>query len=148
MIYLYFLLALFISLCLFSIYSIRTGKNTAKFIYGFGFPLGSFVWEDLFVFCIYFTVLTLIAILNSSTKIFLLGFSIFWLVRSVGETIYWFLQQFIVPTHYPHNVSSHLKTMHLIFGNISDQQGMILLQVMFQVITMASIFGIIYLLQH
>jgi hypothetical protein len=56
---------------------------------------GSFVWADHLVFGLFWTIVSLVTFLLGDWLLFLLIVSVFWLVRSVGETIYWFLQQFV-----------------------------------------------------
>lgn len=56
--------------------------------------IGSFVWTDAVVFGLFWTFTSLLVLLLSNWLLFLLTLSIFWLVRSIGETIYWFNQQF------------------------------------------------------
>jgi hypothetical protein len=60
-------------------------------IYGF---LGAFVWADLVVFGAFWTLVSLLTLILSDWILFLLITSLFWLVRSAGETLYWFHQQF------------------------------------------------------
>ena len=125
---------------------IRRGKKVAEFIYGLGFPIGAFVWEDMFVFSVYGLIASLATTWLNQWKYGLLFFLVFWLVRSIGETLYFFLEQFIEPKHYPHYIDEHFWLIRKIFGNISYQQCLIIMQVMFQVIAMSSIVGIIALL--
>jgi hypothetical protein len=56
--------------------------------------IGAFVWGDAIVFGLFWLVATLLVLAYGTWPIFLLIFLCFWLVRSVGETIYWFNQQF------------------------------------------------------
>lgn len=60
-------------------------------IYGF---YGAFVWADLVVFGAFWTLISLAAFILQDFIFFLLSVSLFWLIRSIGETTYWFLQQF------------------------------------------------------
>ncbi len=55
---------------------------------------GSFVWADHVVFGFFWVIISGIVLLLQDFLLFLLIASVFWLVRSIGETIYWFLQQF------------------------------------------------------
>lgn len=146
--YIYGFLLIFTLLTVFTFFKIRKGKQIAEHIYHLGFILGSFVWEDLFLLSIYFSILSGVTIYFQQIKLFLLGFVIFWLVRSLGETIYWFLQQFIVPQHHPLNVDLHFNIVRKIFGNISTQQCMVLFQVLLQIITMFSIIALIFILKN
>ncbi len=55
--------------------------------------LGSFVWADAVVFSLFWILAALAGLFHGLT-LFLLITSLFWTIRSVGEVIYWFLQQF------------------------------------------------------
>jgi hypothetical protein len=57
-------------------------------------PLGMFVWGDVFVFSIFWTLVSMICVAFSDLYLFFLTASLFGVVRSFGETIYWFNQQF------------------------------------------------------
>ena len=57
-------------------------------------PLGAFVWADAVIFGLFWTLVSLAALFLQDWYLFLLIVSIFWVVRSLGETIYWFNQQF------------------------------------------------------
>jgi len=56
--------------------------------------LGAFVWADLIVFGIFSFLFALICLLLNDFILFLLGQSVFWFIRSMGEANYWFNQQF------------------------------------------------------
>lgn len=56
--------------------------------------LGIFVWGDALVFGLFWFLVSIAIWFLQDWLLFILVISIFWLVRSVGETIYWFLQQF------------------------------------------------------
>lgn len=56
--------------------------------------LGGFVWADMVVFGVFWVLLGIVALFLNDWILFLLTISLFWLVRSIGEAIYWFLQQF------------------------------------------------------
>jgi len=60
----------------------------------FLYPLGIYVWGDATVFGIFWAAAAIVSILLGDLILFFLIISLFWLVRSVGETIYWFNQQF------------------------------------------------------
>ncbi|RJR28356.1 hypothetical protein C4564_05630 [Candidatus Microgenomates bacterium] len=68
-------------------------KNAYGEVFVLG-PLGIFVWGDAAVFGIFWAGAAIITILLTDWVLFLLIFSLFWVVRSFGETIYWFNQQF------------------------------------------------------
>jgi hypothetical protein len=56
--------------------------------------LGMFVWGDAVIFGLFWAFSSLIALYLKDWYLFLLIVSVFWVVRSLGETIYWFNQQF------------------------------------------------------
>ena len=56
--------------------------------------LGIFVWGDAIIIGTFWFLASLTTWLLKDWILFLLIISIFWLVRSIGETIYWFLEQF------------------------------------------------------
>src|SRR5215475_6501622 len=58
------------------------------------FPLGIFVWGDAVVFGMFWFLTAAVSLLLADWTLFLLIISVFWLVRSLGETFYWFHQQF------------------------------------------------------
>lgn len=60
----------------------------------FTYPWGIFVWGDAVVFGPFWTLTAFITSLLNDWILFLLTISVFWLIRSLGETIYWFNQQF------------------------------------------------------
>jgi len=77
---------------IFGIVKSGSGKSYKRF-----WPLnaiGGFVWGDATIFGIFWVILSVISLLTKNWFLFELVFVCFWLVRSVGETIYWFLQQF------------------------------------------------------
>lgn len=55
---------------------------------------GSFVWADHIILGPFWMLISLACFLLQDVLLFLLIFSAFWLVRSSGEVLYWFLQQF------------------------------------------------------
>lgn len=56
--------------------------------------IGVFVWADAVVFGPFWTAASLLAFVLQDWYLFLLITSIFWVVRSLGEVIYWLDQQF------------------------------------------------------
>ena len=65
--------------------------------YGRFLPLnliGAFVWGDAVVFGLFWVVASSVILLYGSWWLFLIVFDAFWLVRSIGETIYWLNQQY------------------------------------------------------
>ncbi len=55
---------------------------------------GSFVWSDQVVFGAFWALISIATILLQDWVLFLLVTSLFWAVRSWGEAVYWFNQQF------------------------------------------------------
>jgi len=73
-------------------------------------PLGIFAWGDAVVLGPFWVISSIIALILKDWYLFLLIISIFWVVRSVGETIYWFNQQFsskIYDWNKPENLPWH-----------------------------------------
>ncbi|OGM13913.1 hypothetical protein A3A76_05390 [Candidatus Woesebacteria bacterium RIFCSPLOWO2_01_FULL_39_23] len=56
--------------------------------------IGAFVWGDAVVFGIFWIAASIIALLLDDWILFLLTISLFWVIRSLGEVIYWITQQF------------------------------------------------------
>lgn len=64
-------------------------------------PLGAFVWIDAIVFGLFFFLVSIFCLLLNQWIIFLLIISVFWMIRSLGEVLYWFLEQFAVKHRNP-----------------------------------------------
>lgn len=76
-----------------SFYECKYKKNSfgqTSYLY----PLSIYVWGDGVVFGTFLGLSALVTLLLQDFILFLLIISLFWLVRSVGETIYWFNEQF------------------------------------------------------
>lgn len=58
------------------------------------FPLGIYVWGDALVISIFWALVSLLSVVVGNLYLFLTFVSLFWVVRSFGETIYWLNQQF------------------------------------------------------
>lgn len=56
--------------------------------------LGIFVWSDAVIIGLFGLLVSLICLLIGDWILFLLIISIFWVVRSLGEIIYWINEQF------------------------------------------------------
>ena len=59
-------------------------------------PLSAFVWADAVIFGIFFIFVSVFCLIIQDFVLFLLVITVFWTVRSIGEQIYWFLEQFAV----------------------------------------------------
>ena len=60
----------------------------------FAFLFSGFVRADNVIFGLFWFMVSLIILFLQDWILFLLILSVFWLVRAIGETHYWFLQQF------------------------------------------------------
>lgn len=78
---------------LYSVYQTRVKNNYFGLSYML-IPLGAFVWTDGVVFGLFWTIASIVMLILNQFFISLLIFSLFWTVRSAGEVIYWFLEQF------------------------------------------------------
>lgn len=56
--------------------------------------IGAFVWADAVIFGLFWTLVSTTVFFLQDWILFLMTLSVFWLIRSIGETIYWFNQQF------------------------------------------------------
>ena len=99
---------------------------------------GAFVWADLVVFGAFWTVVALLCLILQDWILFLLSISIFWLIRSIGETIYWFLQQFT-----PRRGNEPQK--FLLYKLFRDDSVWFVLQIFWQCITVVTIISSLYL---
>ncbi len=116
---------------------IKSRKGNA---YGFCYAyyiVGAFVWADAIVFGLFWTLTSLALLILNSWVLTELTFSIFWVVRSLGETIYWFLQQFSTVNRNP---PERLHMYH-IFKN--DAMWFVI-QIFWQCITVISILFSLY----
>ena len=72
-------------------------SSAKKNVYGLTphlFPFGIFVWGDAVIFGIFWTLVSVAVLILKDWILFLLIISVFWVVRSFGEAIYWLNQQF------------------------------------------------------
>lgn len=73
-------------------------KSTAKKnVFGLTHPLfflGMFVWGDAIILGLFWSLTALVCLLLQDWILFLLTTSVFWIVRSLGEILYWINQQF------------------------------------------------------
>lgn len=123
-----------------SIKGLSESKNK-KNAYGltpYLFPFGIFVWGDAVVFGLFWTLVSIVVYLVQDWILFLLIFSVFWAVRSFGETIYWFNQQFSKINRNPPEKFRLYKIFH-------DDSVWFIFQIFFQCIAVISIIFSIYL---
>lgn len=102
--------------------------------------LGIFAWGDAVILGLFWFLSSLITFFLQDWILFLLIISVFWMVRSLGEMIYWFNQQFSSKT-YDWNKPENLLG-HSIFH---DDSIWYIYQIVYQCITVVSIIMTIYL---
>ena len=57
-------------------------------------PYGIFVWGDAVMIGFFWMIVTAVSIWLQNMQLFFIVMCVFWMVRSAGEIMYWFLQQF------------------------------------------------------
>ena len=134
-------------LALYSIPKIKQDKKSVSFIWWWAFINGSVVWGDMLVFGLLHFGFAIVGILTQNITIWVICFLVFWMVRSAGETLYFFLEQFIVPKHHPHYIEDQLKPLRKIFGDIDEQKCFIIMQVIHQSVLISSIIALIFILR-
>jgi hypothetical protein len=123
---------------LLSFYQCRVKSNNLGVTF-FLLPLGIFVWADGVVFGLFWAFSSLVALLLKDWLLLLLIFSVFWLVRSLGETIYYFNQQFASVKRMPGNKLPG-------YGLFRDEYTIwFVYQIVCQVISVVSIITTVYL---
>jgi hypothetical protein len=103
-----------------------------------GILFGGFVQADNVIFGMFWFLTSTGTLLLKDWLLFLLIVSSFWLVRSIGETLYWFLQQFTFHEGNPPQKFWH----HRIFHNDSVW---FVNQIYWQCISVVTIITTIYL---
>jgi len=106
--------------------------------------MGAFVWEDIVIFSPLFSLVSLITYVTGRDKFFVLFLFSFWLIRSLGESRYFMLQQLIRPDFHPHNIDKQFTILKNFFKGLNQQQCFILMQVFYQSIAVMSLIGLIY----
>ena len=105
----------------------------------FGLPFGAFVWGDLFVFSLFWLVASLILIALRNPTYFQVVFFLFWFIRSAGETVYWFLQQF-----HPDTIPwAEYFPQVWFLAAVREREFWILFQITWQVIATLCLFGLV-----
>lgn len=101
---------------------------------------GAFVWGDITVFGIFWTIVSFVVLLSNRWIFFPVVFSVFWVVRSLGETIYWFNQQFSTIERY-----SPVKRVPWLTNIFHDNYTIwFIFQIWMQCITVVSIVSSVY----
>jgi len=136
-------------LAIVSFINVRNSGTEVQFIL-WAYPLGAFIWEDLLVFSIANIIACIFVILINDFRYIFIYFLSFWFVRSIGETFYWFLQQFCVNPSYPHDQYSweNSSILSRLLGNLSDQKYFIINQISWQIVTVFCICGFVFILKR
>jgi hypothetical protein len=131
-----------------SIARVRNSGENVTWIY-WAYPLGAFVWEDLVSISLYNITISVAVAIKKQYRLALLSALLFWLVRSAGEMLYWFLQQFTQSPGYPHSDYGWDRAgwFASLFPGISDQKWFILHQVNYQVLTVLCLIGLFLLIK-
>ncbi len=64
-------------------------------------PYGIFVWGDAIILGAFWFLVSVFSFLIGNWYLFLLFISVFWFIRSLGETIYWLSEQFATKNRNP-----------------------------------------------
>ncbi len=128
---------------LWSLYQCKNKGNSYGITWGL-FPIGIFVWGDGVIFGLFWAGVSVVNLILSDWILFLLLFSVFWLVRSIGETIFWFNQQFSATHRYP---PKQLVGHKIFEGKLIEEYDAIWFvnQISMQCITVVTIITTIYL---
>ena len=109
-------------------------------LYLFGLPFGAYIWGDLLVFSVLWTFISLVLLKLKNPRLFWIALFSFWLVRSSGEALYWFIQQF-----HPQEIPWPQYFARVwILEDLTQKEYWVLNQIGHQSITIASLFGLIY----
>lgn len=100
-------------------------------------PWGIFVWADGLIFAPFWLGVFVVCLLLNDWKLFLLIYSVFWAVRSLGETVYWLNEQFAVNHR---NEPKNLRGYSL----VKNDSVWFLYQIAWQCVTVISIIFSIY----
>lgn len=80
----------------YGLYKVVKGKNNIGNAHIFHI-IGAFVWADAIIFGIFWSAVSIATYFLNDWILFLLIQSVFWSVRCLGESVYWFNQQFSKP---------------------------------------------------
>ncbi len=100
-------------------------------------PWGVFVWGDAVVFGLFWTLVSFAVLFLKDWILFLLIISVFWVIRSLGETIYWFNQQYS-------NINRNPPEKFWFYKYFHNDSVWFIHQIAWQCITVASIIFTIY----
>lgn len=100
-------------------------------------PLGIFVVGDALIIGPFWGIITLVSLYLHSWNFFFLSVSLFWVVRSLGETMYWIHEQF---------ATKHRNDPRNLFGYslVKNDSIWFLYQIAWQCVTVFSLLASIY----
>jgi len=101
---------------------------------------GIFVWGDAVVLGLFWFLVSFVTFILKDWVLFLLLFSVFWTVRSFGETVYWLTQQFSPVNRNP---PERLKCYHL----FKNESIWFIYQIVWQCLFVISLITTIYLVK-
>lgn len=130
-------LFIIINLILLPISFMKCAKGKADDKMKYLFFLGIFAWGDGLIFPLFWIVLSFIYIFNQNLYLLLTFVSAFWLIRSLGETIYWFNEQF---------ASIHINKAENLTGYklVKDNSIYFIYQIIWQIVSVFSLVALIY----
>jgi hypothetical protein len=105
------------------------------------FPWGIIAWGDAVIFGTFWFAVSVIVFILNDWILFLLIYSVFWVVRSSGETIYWFNQQFSA-------VNKNPPEQYWFYKYFRNDSVWYIHQIAWQCITVTSIIFSIYFASH
>lgn len=120
-----------------SLYELKKGKSTFKETPHL-FWMGIFVRADAVIFGFFWFLASLASYLLKDWLLFLLIVSVYWVVRSLGETHYWLNQQF---SSHNHNPPENMRGYKI----FKDKSIWFVYQITWQCITVVSAITTIYL---
>ena len=101
---------------------------------------GAYVWGDIVIFGIFWALVSAVTLILNDWILFLLIISVFWVVRSLGETIYWFNQQFS-------KINRNSPKKFWLYKYFHNDSVWFIHQILWQCITVISIIITIYLVK-
>ncbi|MCR4264185.1 MAG: hypothetical protein NUV98_05720, partial [Candidatus Roizmanbacteria bacterium] len=124
--------------------SIRSYRECRKKRNAYGltpqfYMYGAFVYGDMVVFGVFWFFIGVVTLVLHDWLLFLLAQSLFWVVRSIGETIYWFNEQFSTKNR---NHPASLPGFHI----FNDDSIWYVYQIIAQLITVISLIATIVLI--
>jgi len=132
-----------------SIIQITRGNITGfePLVYGFGFLLyGAFNWADVSVFTLLWIIIALMLFRIRQKEYFFVAYFSFWLIRSSGEVLFSFLQQFS-PHYQPWLLYAPRALMQNTYlGHFILVRYWVVEQIFFQSIAVLALFGLMYII--